>query len=275
MQDSELILHASLQTMSLEQLRALLNAETARETPDDDLVLAILHFLEERDPVDPEPVTDREKIAWKRYRKRVRARRKVLGLHTGNLMRVASVMLVACLLFAMLPQQAQADNWWQRLTRWTDEFFGFFREDQTFLPEICEFRTDNPGLQQVYDAVVELGVTVPVVPMWLPGGYELVECTTTVSPRKSYVYARFSNAVSECLLQVNLLNAEGSKFYFKDETAVKKYESSGTAHNVISNGDKWIVTWTRDNIEGAFTIDCPEDVLYEIIESIYKWRINE
>ena len=275
MQNNELLLRSSLQTMSPEQLRVLLHTELGRETPDDDLVLTILHLLEERDPVDPEPVTDREKAAWKLYRKRVRGRRKILGLHTQNLLRVASVILVICLLFAMVPQQAQADSWWQRLTRWTEEFFGFFREDQTFQPETYEFRTDNPGLQQVYDAVVDLGVTVPVVPMWLPEGYELVECTTTIAPKKSYVYARFVNADSECLLQINLLNEEGSKIYYKDETEIEEYEESGTIHNVISNENKWIVTWTRDNIESSIFIGCREDVLYEIIDSIYKWRVNE
>ena len=37
------------------------------------------------------------------------------------------------------------------------------------------FETDHPGLQQIYDAVVEMGVTEPVVPMWVPEGYDLVE----------------------------------------------------------------------------------------------------
>lgn len=275
MLDKELILHRDLGELPTEQLRAMLHVETDKDSPDDDLVLTILHILEDREIEVQAFESTKEKEAWELFQKRVQTRRKRKMPHIGGFLKVASVVLIACLLFSMIPQKVEADNWWDRLTRWTDDFFGFFREEETFQVEAYEFRTDNPGLQQVYDAVVEMGVTIPAVPMWLPEGYELVECTAEVLPRKSYIYARLLNNDSECTLKINLLNADSSKAYFKTEVPVTEHEDGGVIHNIMQSTESWIVSWTKDNIECAIFIDCPENVLYEIIASIYRWRMNE
>lgn len=276
MWDNELMLQRELETLSADELRTMLHAETEKDVPDDDLVLSILHILEDREPEVLDTGSGKEKAAWKLFQKRVRARRKGRLMLKSNLLRVASVLLVICLLFAMVPQQAEANSWWQRLTKWTDEFFGFFRhEEDTFRLEEYVFETDNPGLQQVYDAVVKMGVTIPAVPMWLPEGYELAEFTVEKTPAKQYAHARFRHDGCECILQINLLNAEGSKAYYKDEFSVKEHERGGVIHSIMQNDEKWIVSWAKENIECFFTIDCTEDVLHEIIESIYGWRINE
>ena len=276
MWDKELILHRELEQLPTEQLRTMLRKETGKHVPDDDLVLSILHILEDREPDVPDSGSEREATAWKRFRKRVQARKKSSFLHRSSLLKVASTVLVICMFLVLVPQQAEADNWWQRITKWTDEFFGFFREEEeTFRLEDYEFRTDNPGLQQVYDAVTELGVTVPAVPMWLPEGYVLDECTVTETRTKKYVYVRFLNGDQECVLQINILNTDSPKYYFKGEEDVEEYETGGMIHGIVDNEGQWIVSWTRDNMESSVFIDCSKDVLYKIIQSVYRGRINE
>ena len=137
------------------------------------------------------------------------------------------------------------------------------------------FETDNPGLQQVYDAVVELGVTIPAVPMWLPEGYELAEITIEETRIKQYVYARFLNNTQECSLKINILNGEAAKDYFKNDVDIQNHESAGMFHSLVRNMEVWAVSWRKDNIECSIFIDCQTDVLHEIIESIYRGRINK
>ena len=276
MWDKELILQRELEVLSSEQLRTMLHAETDKDVPDDDLVLSILHILEDREPEVPDSGPEKEKAAWKLYRKRIRARRKTGCLQNSRLLRAAIVVLVCCLLFAMVPQQVEADNWWQRLTKWTSDFFGFFREEEeTFRIENYVFETDNPGLQQVYDAVLELGVTIPAVPMWLPEGYELAEITIEETRIKQYVYARFLNNTQECSLKINILNEEAAKAYFKNDVDIQNHESGGMFHSLVRNVEVWAVSWRKDNIECSIFIDCAENVLYEIIDSIYRWRVDK
>lgn len=275
MLDNELMLRKELESVASDQLRSMLHAETAKAIPDDDLVLAILHILEDREPDDLGPPSPREEAAWQLFRKRVKARKKRPLLNLRCLANAAVLLLVVGLLMVAIPQQAVADNWWDRIARWTDDFFAFFREDETFRIEDYKFQTDNPGLQQVYDAVVEMGITEPVVPMWLPDGYELSEIKVYPMRDEEQLVARFDNQQKAITYQATVLLTDKVKQYTKDSTTVWQQEISGTTFNIMMNNEIWVVAWTKDNIECSIFVDCQEDVLYEILDSIYRWRISE
>lgn len=275
MLDKELILRGELESVTSEQLRVILHAETGKDVPDDDLVLTILHILEDREPDDLEPASDREEAAWKLYRKRVKARKKRIHPARRSLANAAILLLVLGLLFTAIPQQAVADNWWNRIARWTDDFFAFFREEETFRIEEYEFQTDNPGLQQVYEAVVEMGVTQPVVPMWLPEGYELSEIKVYPMRDEEQLVALFESQEKTIIYQVTVLSTDKIEQYPKDNTTVMQREICGTIFNVMMNSEIWVVAWTKDNIECSIFVDCQEEILYEILDSIYRWRMIE
>lgn len=277
MLDNELMLRKELESVGSEQLRTMLHAETAKDVPDDDLVLTILHILEEREPDVPASASPREEAAWKQFRKRVKARKRRPLLSLRSIGNAAVLLLMIGLLMAAIPQQADADNWWDRIARWTDDFFGFFREEEeeSFNLEDYEFRTDNPGLQQVYDAVVELGVTEPVVPMWLPEGYELSEIIVNEMLDKEQIVTRFEYLENTLTFQTTVLSTDKSEQYLKDDTTVIMREICDTTFNIMRNNEIWVVAWDKNNIECSMAVDCQEDVLYEIIASIYRWRMNE
>ena len=276
MLDNELILRKELESVGSDQLRTMLHAETAKAIPDDDLVLTILHILEDREPDDLGPPSPREEAAWQLFRKRVKARKKRPLLNLRGLASAAVLLLMLGLLMAAIPQQAEADNWWDRIARWTDNFFAFFRDDETFRIEDYKFQTDNPGLQQVYDAVVEMGITEPVVPMWLPEGYELDELEFHSTPYEEQLVSRFENKDKSITYQLAVLLADKREMYTKDDTSLILREICGTTFHVMRNHEIWVVAWTIDNIECSIFVDCQEDILYEILNSIYfSWRTVE
>lgn len=263
----------SLKEMSSEQLSRLIQEETAKETPNDDLVLIALDILEDREKEEPVKLGPKGKAAWKKYQSKVRSRHPKTILIWKPLMQAASVVLIITLLFALLPTQANAETWWERLARWTDDFFSFFNPNESDVPEdVYVFQTENKGLQQVYEAVVELGVTEPVVPMWLPSDYSLIELRKLETPTKKSVIATFSSDTGEVVLRINTLNGNERGQYYKDDSTVQQYENYGNIYNIIKNNQNTVVIWSQNNIESAFTIDCQEDVLYKIIESICRWR---
>ena len=57
--------------------------------------------------------------------------------------------------------------------------------------------------------------------------------------------------------------------YYKDETHVTEIEIDGQKHNILRNEDLWVVVWLREEIECSINVNCQEDVLYRILESIY------
>lgn len=263
----------SLKEMSSEQLSRLIQEEAAKECPNDELVLVALDILENREKEKSLVLGTKEKDAWKKYQSKVRARQRKTIMIWKPLIQVASVLVAITLLFTLLPTQANAETWWERLARWTDDFFSFFNPNVSNSSEDeYVFQTENDGLLQVYDAVVELGVTEPVVPMWLPEEYELFYIKIDSMRAQKCVISAFSNGEKELLLQTFIFNENVTPQYYKDDTTVNFIERNGTRFNIMRNTDNWVIIWSFDNVENSIFIDCQEDVLYEIIESIYKWR---
>lgn len=265
-------LRRELNQMSSQQLRELLDRETGKETPNDDLVLTALHILEDRDAEKPVELGPESKKAWRRYQERVHARDPKPVARLPRLVQAASIALVLlglCLIY--LPQQAQAGSFWKILTDWTDDIFQYVNiGSEETQPEAYVFQTDNPGLQQVYDTVVDyLEITEPVVTKWLPEGSELVEIKRVETRGKKSVHAKFAIEENEIILAYNKLEDDRSPQYHKSADQVEEYEINGIVHNYMRNGSVWVVNWARHNVKCSICLDCQEDVLRQIIQSIY------
>lgn len=263
-------LRSSLESLPTRELEKILREELERERPNSQNVRLILKLLQDRDQDDPAAASPEAVAAWEKYLEDIREPMPEPTRKMGWALRIAAVAAVVILLVALLPQEASAQNFFERLISWTDSVFALIRpEDAGNIPGEYSFRTDNPGLQQVYDTVAGLGVTQPVVPMWLPEGYELVECKVTENPIKKAVVAVFSDGSSEVRLEVNLYSDNITSKYSKDEENVTDFELAGVTHKITSNDKKWIAIWVRDNCECSVLGDCQEDDFFRILRSIY------
>lgn len=272
MQENNMIdLLGSLKEMSSEQLSRLIQEETAKESPNDDLVLMVLDILEDREKKNSVELGPKGKAAWKKYQSKVRTRDRKNVLIWKPLMQIASVLLVITLLFSLLPTQANAETWWERLAKWTDDLFSFLNPNsKRTIEEKYQFQTENEGLQQVYCAIKNLGINEPIVPMWIPEEFDLFEIKTDAIPNQKFVVALFNGDNTQLIINVRIVNDESSYHYHKDSLEPIIYEKYGTIFNILHNNERKTVTWTIDNIECALSVDCQEEVLYKIIESIYR-----
>lgn len=257
----------SLEQLSTPELDAMLRAELEKEPPDRYAVQLILKVLREREadyPIESNEQIDR---AWKKYQDETAQTAPKSGT---TFLKVASTLIVVGALLFALPQEANAGSFFDRIAAWTDSIFELFspgddsREQKEYV-----FRTDHPGLQELYDTVTELGVTVPVVPMWLDLKYELVDCKVTETPVVTYLSATYSNGENEIIYELNLYSDNIDREYHKNEPDVKKHESNGVIHNIMQNEESWVVVWTRANLECSIFIDCREETLRKILDSIY------
>lgn len=265
-----------LENMPTSELDEILNAELRKDIPDADLVRMILRVLEEREKDVPVEITPEIQAAWNRYNQKDQRRAERPAPRARSwVIRTASMAAIICLLICVIPMEAEAESWWERVARWTDSFFEFVspEEAEETEPEYV-FQTDNPGLQEVYDAVTELGVTVPVVPMWLPDGAELRECKEIRESGKVGVRACFQASESTIVLKYDMYNTDANFQLQKDDSSVIKYESSGVAFNLTKNNDKWVVAWTKGNNECSVTMKCDESTIYKVIESIHTGEIR-
>ena len=263
-----------LEQMSTEDLREMLDQELHAETVNDDSVRLLLSILRERRKNVTVEMTPNLERAWEKYQQDTdeiwKDSRRSRIIRSWVSRAAAAAAVLAVLLVPIVPKEAGAESLWEALGRWTTEIVEFFGpEDNTHRIVPYQFQTDNPGLQQVYDAVVELGVTDPVVPMWLPEGYELVECETVGYPAKYRIHSRFTHLEKEIIFCIDVNNTDVSRMYQKDDGDVKLYEHSGVLHQILQNYDNYSVIWSRNNVECLLVIDCQEDILDEILKSIY------
>lgn len=260
-------LRESLVQLPTPQLDAMLRAELEKEPPDQNTVKLILSVLREREadfPVESNAQIDR---ALEDYQEKTAPAKSKTG---STFLKAASVLIVCGVLLFALPQEANARSFFDRVAAWTESIFELFAPgDSGSALREYEFHTDHPGLQELYDTVTELGVTVPVVPMWLDEGYELRSCEVTSMPSATKVTAIFENGDKEAIFELRIYAQNIAREYHKDDPDAVRYESNGVVHNIMQNEGLQIVVWVTDNIESFIAIDCQERTLCEILDSIY------
>ena len=182
-----------LEKLSTPELDMILRSELDSDTPQRETVLFVLSILEERDSSNPGNRPEGAEEAWERLLSRSQysenSKSKCCRKLPKYLCAVASAAVVALILSVVVPQTVGAENIFQIFGRWTRDIFNLSDGTEPPAEDKYVFKTDHEGLQQLYDAVVAQGITEPVVPMWLPEGYELTEFNSF--PEFKKIYARF------------------------------------------------------------------------------------
>lgn len=262
----------TLNQLSTQELDEILRDELRKPLVDGDKVREIIRVLEEREKANPVEMTTQAQAVLDRFQAREQRRTKRRKPTARSwVIRVLPMAAVLCLiLLAVVPQPAKAESWWERFARWTDGIFAFVNNGEADgeQPQYV-FHTDNQGLQQVYDVVTGLGITQPVVPMWIPEGYELVSCVQKNTVGNMNVAAVFSNGENEVVYRAFVLNSNAENKYQKDEVNVIEYEVGGISHNMMCNVNSWTVAWMNKNVECMLSMECQENILRKTIKSIY------
>lgn len=266
--DNLIYFRSVMEQMTTEQLDEFLHEELNKESPNGEMVRQALKVLEEREKDIPIEITPEIEAAWENYKGDLEIPLDKPVWQRSRSLKVASLTAVLLVVLVVLSRPAAAKGFFDRLISWTDSLFLLLSPGDDS-QEAYVFKTDNPGLQEVYDAVVGIGITDPVVPMWLPEGYELVMCKVTDSFLGKGISAELTNGTHSFLYRIYLYSNVVTNKYQKDETEVITIERGGTIHTIIENDRAWTVVWTKDNMECSFLIDCQEDILYKILGSIY------
>ena len=263
-------LRKELEQLSTLGLDNMLLEELHNEDADPEKVRLILAVLQEREKDMPIEVTEAEQTAWQRFLSHKDAPSDKPAKRPNWMLSAASIAVVLGLLLATVSYEVGAEDVWGRLVRWTDSVIEFFSpEVSSGGQQEYEFRTDHPGLQQVYDAVTKMGVTEPVVPMWIPEGYELVQCKETDTRVKTTLMVAFQNGDKILNFSTAVYWEDAVNRYQKDETEVRIIEIGNVEFYITRNHDMRVAIWVVENIECFISVDCREEELVRILHSIY------
>ena len=260
----------AFQEMSTHQLDAVLQQELQKENPESEVVLEIIRILEDREADRPVEISRKISDAWKKYKDRTIPQKRNVRKR-GWYISAAAVAAVVLLITAV-PKAVGASNIFDVLVRFTDSVVQFFapNDDPGDLQNEYTFQTDNPGLQQLYDEVVRLGVTEPVVPMWLPEGYELAELKVDPMPKNAKIHAYFANGDTYINISFQISDEITSTQYERVAGEMEVYEFAGTGHVIMENENSFSAAWAKVGVECFITTSLDNQDLYKIIKSIYR-----
>lgn len=258
------------QQMPTQELDQILQAELEKEHPNEEVVLPILRELEEREkdrPVEKSPevleILEKLKEHETSFKQSIHKRRWIAG--------VAAVAAAACIVVMALPRSVGAESFFDVLFRWTSGVFEFFDPEQEASNPPVEFvfETDHPGLRQLYEKVVEMGITERVVPTWLSKDFELTELKVSPVSGGNKAYAKFENGTDTIFITYLVTTGIKTKVE-KQDTPFELYDYANVSHFIIDNGENTSVTWTVDGVECSIVTDIPKDDVYKVIMSIYR-----
>lgn len=270
MKENKTCLRKEFAEMSTAQLDETLQQELQKEDPEEEVVLGILRILEEREAGDPVFINQNVSNAWKEYNKRTVPPKKNIRKRIW-FASVAAVAAVICVVVMAIPRTVGAESLFDVLFRWTGSVFEFFTPEQnaTNPPVEYLFETENPGLQQLYDEVTGLGITDPVVPMWLPEGFVLSEQKNTPTRGGNKVFVKFKNG-SDGVAITYRISTDITASFEKEESAVEVFESGDVSHFIMDNDENLSATWTVDGVECSILTDIDREDVYNMIKSIYR-----
>lgn len=261
-----------LEKLSTLELERILRTELDSDTPERETILLLLSILEERDPTNSTNRPDGTMDTWNAIVNcadcfeptRVKSTRKSRKWFVP-LVAAATIVLI---LLMTIPQTVGAENIFEILGRWTRDLFSFSDETKDQDDGNYVFQTNHEGLQQVYDAVVELGITDPVVPTWIPEGYELKQFRVLSPEEDAKVYAYFAKGENYIQFTVEIHKEDSTNKYPKDEASTIVYDSWDVYYYIVPNEDTWKAVWNNGIAECSLVTNVDENTLYQMLNSI-------
>lgn len=241
----------------VDRLKKKIEEEMGKPEPDRSTVMECLQELRR---LDADEEADKVLEAWEAVPQTKR------GRATQAWRRIAAVAaVVAVLLLATVPQVLGAESVLTRIGSWTEKIFSFGEiREEPFI-----YKTNNSGLQELYDAVKALGVEENVVPTWLPDGYTLEQLSIEEKLDCVTVCASYANHEKTIAINYQVFVNLKSTEYQKVATDAVIYEKNGVTHYILSNNATTSAAWVLNNIECFISADTQEDIC-KIIASIYN-----
>lgn len=253
--------------MGTKETERLLRQELEKERPDRQTVMDLMARLEEEDRAEMSgKAPDEAEASWIRFQLKRDKRRMPRWFGA------AAIAAVFCLMIFAAPPAFGASNFCDLLGRWTESVFVFETTVQTTVETeaLPTFDTDHPGLRQIYNEAVNLGITQPVIPTWVPDGYELSEIKTSTVKDGVSLHALLNNGNKNINIAVLIRSDSVATSYSKDENEAYWVELNGIAHYVVSNDGKQMVVWKTGNLECRISASDESIDVIKILKTVYR-----
>ena len=173
----------------------------------------------------------------------------------------ATAAMVAILLVGAVTAEAFGMNIWKAIVQWTQETFHFGEWDNSNT-------NDDLPYTSLQEALEKGKITTPLVPTWIPDGYELVDITIERNPFQKQYRATYMRG--ESILKITVQeHLDNEPFYVEQSDGlIEEYEVSGITYYLFKNNERTQAVWVVDSFECRITGELAISDLKIMIASI-------
>ena len=265
---NEQSLRREMEALDTHQLNLLLQREAEKPVSqiDEALVRSAWITLEQRE-AEPLPVDPMVEAACAKYRAGCP---KSFGGKARMWLHLCVIAAALCLILTAIPRASGESLLVEFFQKVRADVVAFFHPNDKDNRHIPDGMIEHPALEELRQTVENCGISVPVVPTWIPEEYELIELKTEKFPSKTKVSACFMTNNKEILIYYEFYEISVTHEFYKDDMEYRKFEAAGTEHHIYTNNEKQFALWDRENVQCSIVVDCQEENLTKILDSIYN-----
>lgn len=194
---------------------------------------------------------------------------------------LVAAIIIAVMGAALVTVNAVNPKWWQAVIHWGGETFWFepIKTDEESTPP--DVSVENPvvlppdaSCYELWLLLREDNIALPLVPAWIPDGYEQTECKAYRDPEINFsVYSAYY-ASGDDFVQLAVIRCapeDRSNVYEKDADAPRDiYTAGGIQHYMTTNAGSKLTVWRNGTFECFINTTLPAETVKQMIDSIYK-----
>lgn len=179
-----------------------------------------------------------------------------------SLSAVAAVLVI--IFIGSITAKAFGLDIWEAVVTWTQETFHLSGRNQTDEP--------NPDGDLKYaslnEVLVSVGINEPLLPTWVPDGYQLTDIIIDATPKQNTYIAIYENGSNALKITVHDYLGSTPTYIEQSEDFVETYEVSGVTYHLFSNNKRAQAVWVYDSYECYIFGELTIEELKLMIESI-------
>ena len=180
-----------------------------------------------------------------------------------SLSAVAAVLVI--ILLGSITAKALGFDLWETVVKWTQETFHFGDGGQT---------DDGPDIggdleyASLQEALRKNDINEPLVPTWIPEGYQLIDIKIQATPMQDKYSAQYRNGEKELIITVRNYLDDNPHYVEKSEDFVEIYKVSGVEYYLFLNHEKSRAAWINGSYECSIVGELTIEELKLMIDSI-------
>lgn len=230
-----------------------------RKTPEEAFEIFKTHYM----PTDSEMEELQEHSEEKTARK---DHTKVIPMARWMRRMTAAAAVVVMIFAGTMTANAFGINIWQAFVQWTEETF-HFRGSSDQEPSAPE-KENNQDFQSLQEALDLYKITTPLVPKWIPQGYELHSVKVDASPIQESFWAIYLKDDQMLKVQIKQYLDGDPEQIEQSGTLLEEYESGGIIYYLFEDDPMLQAVWTNENFECYISGELTIDEMKQIVDSI-------